>query len=234
MATNMTFADYVTPIPADWLNNVNTTVNNANVQNLAQSLPIALPVGSTASTPLSGDNSTLVATTAYTTANFAKLGGNAGQQFLVAPATSANQAVNLSQFPAKPVYSGSQTGTITIANNTTYSVSTVSITMPNSSKSGFFRVLVQLVSQGLATTNNVENIFQNLLFDGTNTQGGAPWNVYKKNANTGWATADSFLWSNAAYAPGQVVTFTQKVATGSEDALFTLTGCNMTLFVWEA
>lgn len=27
MATNMTFTDFVTPVPADWLNNVNTWVN---------------------------------------------------------------------------------------------------------------------------------------------------------------------------------------------------------------
>ena len=28
MAINMTFVDFVTPVPADWLNNVNTVVNN--------------------------------------------------------------------------------------------------------------------------------------------------------------------------------------------------------------
>jgi Pectate lyase superfamily protein len=30
MAINMTFVDFVTPVPADWLNNVNTVVNNFN------------------------------------------------------------------------------------------------------------------------------------------------------------------------------------------------------------
>lgn len=30
MATNMTFVDFITPVPADWLNNVNTVVNTPN------------------------------------------------------------------------------------------------------------------------------------------------------------------------------------------------------------
>lgn len=234
MATNMTFADYVTPIPADWLNNVNTTVNNQSIKDLVQSLPLPLPVGSTASTPLVGDNSTLVATTAYVNTGFAKIGGSASQQFLVAPATSSNQAVNLSQFPAKPIYSTSQPGSpISIGAGITYNVGTLSITMPTSSKSSLFRILVQLVSQGTNTAINSENTFQNSIFDGTNTGSGSTWNVYKKNIGN-WATADTFMMSNTAYNPGQVVTFTQQVTTGSGDVAFTLAGCHMTIVVFEA
>lgn len=35
MATNMTFVDFLTPVPADWLNNVNAFVNFPNVTNVA-------------------------------------------------------------------------------------------------------------------------------------------------------------------------------------------------------
>lgn len=41
MATNMTFTDYVTPVPADWLNNVNTVVNNVNNLSFATAPTIA-------------------------------------------------------------------------------------------------------------------------------------------------------------------------------------------------
>jgi hypothetical protein len=38
VATNMTFVDYVTPIPADWLNNVNTVVNSITPGNTSTTL----------------------------------------------------------------------------------------------------------------------------------------------------------------------------------------------------
>lgn len=74
MATNQTFIDFVTPVPADWLNNVNTVVNEVNttfpVNNLsvAGTLSASTIAGTTitsSGTIATGDDSTKVATTHY-------------------------------------------------------------------------------------------------------------------------------------------------------------------------
>jgi hypothetical protein len=64
VATNMTFQDFITPVPADWLNNVNTVVNELE----SGTLPVNnLTVTGTATgtTPALYDNSTKFATTNF-------------------------------------------------------------------------------------------------------------------------------------------------------------------------
>jgi hypothetical protein len=152
----------------------------------------------------------------------------------VASGTALSHAVNISQFPKRLFYSVSQAGIInTPANSTTYPIETITITLPNASKSGAFRANVRLVGEGTATAGSVRQNFQNILSDGTNSYIGNASLVTALAVGDTWGTADTILTSGT-YSPGSEVTFTHQIRTGGGGSDFTVQNSFMEILIEEA
>ncbi|MDE3023820.1 MAG: hypothetical protein KGI54_18545, partial [Pseudomonadota bacterium] len=165
----------------------------------------------------------------------APINGNPSEVFNVANATTSTEAVALGQFEQKTRYTASQSGSISpVAASTTYNVSSATITFPSFSKTGAFRILARLIGAVNGTgTASIRQNFGAKLYDGTNTFIGANWMVYMAAPNDSAGTSDTILTS-ATYAPNAVVTFTQQITTLGGSTQFSLSGCNMELYVVEA
>lgn len=155
----------------------------------------------------------------------------------VGNASASAHAVALGQFETMAQYVATQSGTVggPIVLGSTYNVSSVAITFPAFSKTGKFRVFVQMVGSAFSQTANVECQMSNQLWDGAATTfNGNPWNVYKKNSGYGVCFTDSGI-TLQTYTPGSTVTFTQRVAIPStnEDTQFVIQNSFMRLWVIE-
>jgi hypothetical protein len=131
-----------------------------------------------------------------------------------------------------PFYEAFQSGSIAIANNTLYTVASLTITFPAFSATGAFRVAGRMQATGLTSGAGLNN-FTSRVSDGTNVLFGAPWLQLSEGSGDTWGVADSFE-SNATYAPGSTVTFAMETGTAAGATTFTLAGCSFGFFVREA
>jgi hypothetical protein len=151
-------------------------------------------------------------------------------------ATSDNASWVLSSMgvPA-PHYLANQSGSILVADNTTYTIAHTAVTFPSISSTSAFRVRGRLVAQGSMTgSGTYRQNFYSSLSDGTNTVStGANWLVTSAYEGDSWGVSDYFESSNP-YAPGSTVTFTMSTGTAGGDAKFNISGSFFELFVVEA
>ena len=164
--------------------------------------------------------------------NTASINLLAGQ---IVEVTSDNSAWVISSIGTpKSRYGASQSGSVSIAGSTTYSVASVTFIFPSYSRTGAFRVLARLVSAGFTTASGTtRQNFTNILSDGTNSFPGAEWLCVSIASGDNFGFSDTIL-TNVTYAPGSTETFTMKVQTAGGDTSFGIQGCYMELYVEEA
>lgn len=172
---------------------------------------------------------------------FSGPGGNSTATVTILPgqlaelvSDGASWVVSTTNGPA-PSYSASQTGTISVAASTSYTVANVAVTFPSYSRTGSFRVRGRLVAQGNMTgTGSYRQNFCSSLSDGTSTVFfGANWLVTSLYSGDNWGVSDYFQ-SIGTYAPGAAVTFTMATKTAGGDPKFSISGSFFELFVVEA
>jgi hypothetical protein len=174
-------------------------------------------------------------------AGFGGPGGNGTANVSLAPgemveATSDNAVWILSSIGVPSLhYSASQSGSISVAQDTTYAVASVSVTFPAYSRTGAFRIRGRMVAQGTMTGNGTyRQNFRTNLSDGTSTFfAGANWLVTSAFTEDNWAVSDYFE-SSKSYAPGAGVTFTMSIQTAGGNDFFAIAGSFFELFVVEA
>lgn len=153
----------------------------------------------------------------------------------VPAATLPTQPVNLSQFAVRPHYQAFLTASFVPANMTSYTIASVAITMPLSSKTGAFRILARMSINVSTGATNVAQSFQIGLSDGTNIKNGTQWEAVVAGAPTSLAFAETIL-STATYPPGssQTISFVVEVGGGTVNAFSINNESFIDFFVEEA
>jgi hypothetical protein len=152
-------------------------------------------------------------------------------------ATSDNTSWVLSVIGApSSYYQADQSGTITAAGSTTYTVAAVDVVFPSYSRSGAFRIRGQMRMGGSysgSTSGGRQNFIPSVT-DGTHTETGAVWLVYSQDTGDAWGVSN-YYESGVTYAPGATETFTMTIVTlGGDPDLFTISGSFLEVFVVEA
>jgi hypothetical protein len=196
-------------------------VNEANslLSNYAPLLSPALTGTPTAPTATPGTNNTQLATTAF-----------------------VGTALNSIQFETATYYSIVQSsGTVTVDASASYTIGSISITFPSTSKSGAFRIRCILnsnghvIQTGLDGTSVVRQNITSIISDNIGNQyGGAFWYLTSGYSNDGWGFNDTLLPATT-YTPGGTYVFTYTItsAGGNSDA-FDLEQCMASISVIEA
>jgi len=104
-----------------------------------------------------------------------------------------------------------------MANSTTYTVGSFTVTFPSFSPTGKWKIIIQLSSSitNNTNTNPSGNNYTQTITDGTNSVNGAAWMVF---SNNGWnfGVEDTIVMGD--YAQGSQVTFTVKIGTAGGSA----------------
>jgi hypothetical protein len=155
----------------------------------------------------------------------------------IANATQANEPVSLGQFETKPQYLYTQSGSITADTaSTQYTILTFSITFPSFSKTGSFRIFVEMNLQGTNAANEGGQNFSLWVQDSNNNTTPAnvsPWPINPGNL-TGWGLSQTAL-SATLYSPGSTVSFSFITLTGGVSGVsYSIQNSTLRVFVIEA
>ncbi len=225
----------------------NTSLTQAQQGSLVE-IDASGTVTTTLPTPIGQDgaffriyNATSSAQTLQTAAaTFVGPGGNSTATVTLSPgqmidAVSDRNSWVLSAI-GKPAthYLANQSGNISAADNTSYTIASVSVTFPAYSRTGAFRVRGRMVQQGgTGSSAGVVQNFTSSLSDGTSTFfTGAAWLVNGSSSEV-WGNADSFE-SSTTYAPNSTVTFTMSIATLGGSTSMSISNSYLEMFVVEA
>lgn len=186
-------------------------------------------------------NQSIFTQTLQTPTRFSGPGGNGTTGVSLAPgqmvdATSDNASWILSAIGTpSPHYTASQSGSISVAPSTNYTIASVSVAFPSFSKTGALRIRGRIIAQGAMTgSGTYRQNFLSSLSDGSTTFfTGANWLVTSDYTGDDWSVSDYFE-SSVSYAPGSTVTFTMSIQTAGGNNSFTIIGSFFELFVVEA
>lgn len=116
------------------------------------------------------------------------------------------------------VVSGVINSSISMSNNTTYTIGALNVTFPSFSPTGYFKIIFQIISHISNATSGstlTGNTFTHTITDGTKDYVGTPWTVVSLY---GWITGIGDTIVMGDYAQGSTVTFTFKISVGGGSA----------------